>query len=95
MSEWIAPHDTYKRSGELNFKVEDVDEAIDAISQRFKTADQLELDGLSLDTGEWWCNVRPSNTEPLLRLNLETRDGDTLEKTLAEFQGVLGAPVDH
>ena len=95
MSERIAPHDTYKRSGELNFKVEDVDEAIDAISQRFKTADQLELDGLSLDTGEWWCNVRPSNTEPLLRLNLETRDGDTLEKTLAEFQGVLGAPVDH
>ena len=72
MSACIAPHDTYQRSGELNFNVEDIDEAINAISKRFKSAERGELDGLSLDAGEWWCNLRPSNTEPLLRLNLET-----------------------
>lgn len=95
LSERIAPHDTYHHSGELNFKVEDVNEAIDAISHKFMTAKREDLDGLSLDAGDWWCNVRPSNTEPLLRLNLETRDSDILKNTLAEFQGVLGPPVDH
>ena len=95
MSACIAPHDTYQRSGELNFNVEDIDEAINAISKRFKSAERGELDGLSLDAGEWWCNLRPSNTEPLLRLNLETHDPDTLEKMLAEFQALLGPPVDH
>ena len=95
MSRLIAPHDTYHRSGELNFKVEDVQEATEAISSRFTNAQRRELDGLSLDVGDFWCNLRSSNTEPLLRLNLEARDGDTLEKALEEFQAVLGSPVDH
>ena len=95
MSQLIAPHDTYHRSGELNFKVEDVEESTKAISKAFKDAEHREVDGLSLDAGDWWCNLRSSNTEPLLRLNLEARDSDTLEKTLAAFESILGTPVDH
>ncbi|MCH2162082.1 MAG: phosphomannomutase/phosphoglucomutase [Phycisphaerales bacterium] len=95
MSACIAPHDRYPRTGEMNFKVEDVKVALEAVANLFPDARKTELDGISLDTGDWWCNVRSSNTEPLLRFNLEAVNEETLQDALSRIQGVLGKPVDH
>ena len=79
----------------MNFKVEDVKVALEAVANLFPDARKTELDGISLDTGDWWCNVRSSNTEPLLRFNLEAVNEETLQDALSRIQGVLGKPVDH
>ncbi len=50
---------------------------------------------MTLDLGPWWCNVRPSNTEPLLRLNLEASDDETVQARVAEVSKLLGRRVDH
>lgn len=57
-----------------------------------------ELDGVTIDLFKargWWCNVRKSNTEPLLRLNVEAKDRKVLDKVLAELRPRLGRRVDH
>ena len=61
----------------------------------YPDADMLEMDGLSLDTGRWWANIRASNTEPLLRLNVETFSPDELEIALKELGPLLGRRVEH
>ncbi len=73
LSEQIRPTRRYAQSGEINFETEDKDAAIDDLVDAFPSAEIEELDGVTLDLGDWWFNVRPSNTEPLLRLNLEAR----------------------
>ena len=95
LSACIAPHDRYVQTGELNFKVEDSAIAMEAVAELFPDAERTDLDGMSLDAGEWWCNIRSSNTEPLLRLNLESADQSILDETLDVLKGVLGSPVDH
>ncbi len=74
LSELRRPFDRYASSGEINRTVADVDAALDAVASAFSSADQDLLDGLTVDLGDWWFNLRPSNTEPLLRLNLEAAD---------------------
>ena len=54
-----------------------------------------ELDGVTLNVGPWWCNVRPSNTEPLLRLNLEGLDEGTVNAHVDEVSKYLGKRVGH
>ncbi|MBV9233240.1 MAG: phosphomannomutase/phosphoglucomutase [Candidatus Eremiobacteraeota bacterium] len=76
VSEVIAPIDTRFRSGEMNTVVSDVAAKLAAIEAHYPDAQIDRLDGLSLAYPQWWMNVRPSNTEPLLRLNVE---GDTPE----------------
>lgn len=76
VSEVIAPIDTRCRSGEVNSTVADVVATIAAIADSYKDAQIDRLDGLTISYPDWWMNVRPSNTEPLLRLNVE---GDTKE----------------
>ena len=81
----------YPSSGEMNFRLTDVgaDEIIERIEHQYAHAgpDKLELDGLSLDFGEWRFNLRTSNTEPLIRLNIETRgDEALLADKIAEIQ---------
>ena len=81
----------YPSSGEMNFRLTDVgaDEIIERIEHQYAHAgpDKLELDGLSLDFGEWRFNLRASNTEPLIRLNIETRgDEALLADKIAEIQ---------
>jgi phosphomannomutase len=73
MSELVAPARKYAQSGEINFKTEDKDVALAELKRAYPEAEVDDLDGITLDVGEWWCNVRASNTEPLLRLNLEGR----------------------
>jgi len=76
LSELRRPFDRYAASGEINTQVDDPPAVIDRVAAHFATeapdAIQDRLDGLTVDLGEWWFNLRPSNTEPLLRLNLES-----------------------
>ena len=73
MSELLAPyHERYFISGEINSEVDDQDAKVEEIAERYADADQGRLDGISIDYDDWHFNVRGSNTEPLLRLNLES-----------------------
>ena len=74
VSEVIAPIDTRFRSGEINSSVTDVAAKLREIEEHYKDAEIDHLDGVTISYPDWWMNVRPSNTEPLLRLNVE---GDT------------------
>ncbi|MGA1362843.1 MAG: phosphomannomutase/phosphoglucomutase [Ilumatobacteraceae bacterium] len=66
-----VPFERYEASGEINTEVADTAAVIDMVATRFADRPQDRLDGLTVDCGDWWFNLRPSNTEPLLRLNLE------------------------
>ena len=70
------PLERYAASGEINTQVADTNEAIALVAKAFAANDQDALDGLTVDCGDWWFNLRPSNTEPLLRLNLEAGNSD-------------------
>jgi phosphomannomutase len=76
VSEVIAPIDTRFRSGEINSTVADIPAKLQEIQSHYKDADIDHLDGVTISYPHWWMNIRPSNTEPLLRLNVE---GDTKE----------------
>lgn len=99
MSELIRPIARYAQSGEINFEVEDKDGALAELKETFAGRGTVdELDGVTIDCFEregWWCNVRKSNTEPLLRLNLEARDSATLERMKETIAPMLGEPVAH
>ncbi|MEI2642101.1 MAG: phosphomannomutase/phosphoglucomutase [Candidatus Nanopelagicales bacterium] len=73
LSTLLAPYERYVLSGEINTEVADQSAAIAAVREHFTGQDVTfsDLDGLTVDGGTWWVNVRPSNTEPLLRLNAE------------------------
>ncbi|MGI9120562.1 MAG: phosphomannomutase/phosphoglucomutase [Acidimicrobiales bacterium] len=87
LSELVAPLDRYSDSGEINTKVDDDPPAvIDRVAASFPDVEQDRLDGLTVDMGDWWFNLRPSNTEPLLRLNLEAA---TDEECSAHTEEVL------
>ena len=83
----------YAQSGELNFHVEDKDAKIRELAEHYKKANIDYLDGVTIDFGEWWFNVRKSNTEPLLRLNLEAPNKDAVDAKLHELQSILGEPA--
>ena len=93
LSELLAPLDRYAASGEINTRVSDAAAVIEHVAGHYEgvghgaTADRL--DGLTVDLGEWWFNLRPSNTEPLLRLNLEAPTVDDVERRVAEVQAVM------
>jgi len=94
-SELIAPLRRYCHSGEINFEVEDKQAKMQEIAKEFSDSEVDWLDGVTCQYEDWWCNVRPSNTEPLLRLNLEARDKTTMNKKLAALKRLLGEPVEH
>jgi phosphomannomutase len=82
LSELLKPLDTWVRSGEINTKVKDVQSKLKALEEHFGASAQSvdHLDGITLDFGDWWFNVRPSNTEPLLRMNLEAKTSALMEQ---------------
>ncbi|MCC6407324.1 MAG: hypothetical protein IT453_09170 [Planctomycetes bacterium] len=88
----------YHATGEINFHVEDKNAAIAELKQRYSAGRQDELDGISVEFGElgagewWWFNVRASNTEPLLRLNLEASTAKVRDAKRAELVALLGEP---
>jgi phosphomannomutase len=99
MSKLIAPIARYVQSGEINFEIEEKDEALEALRDHFGDRGDIdELDGVTIDCFEsegWWCNVRKSNTEPLLRLNAEAKDKESLASAIAEISPMLGVRSAH
>jgi phosphomannomutase len=95
LSKLIAPCKRYVQSGEINFENEDKLGALARLKAAYPRAKTHELDGLSIDAGDWWANIRMSNTEPLLRLNLEARDEATVAAKVAEVSEFLGHRVEH
>ena len=83
------PLERYAASGEINTQVADTSEVIERLSGEFADHDQDRLDGLSVDCGTWWFNLRPSNTEPLLRLNLEAVDRAECDERVAEMLALI------
>ncbi len=94
-SEILAPLRRYPTTGEVNFEVADKDALIEKISAAFADAKQDRLDGVTVEYPTWWCNVRKSNTEPLLRLVMEADDQPTFERAKAKLMAILGTPVAH
>jgi phosphomannomutase len=91
LSEMWAPFDRYVASGEINTRVADTSVVIERVAGHFaSTGAKLDrLDGLTVDFGEWWFNLRASNTEPLLRLNLEAADQAACDAHVAEVQVLM------
>jgi phosphomannomutase len=83
------PFERYAASGEINTHVDDVAAVLDDISEEFSTFSQDRLDGLTVDCGSWWFNLRPSNTEPLLRLNLEAATRDECDSHVAGLLSLI------
>jgi phosphomannomutase len=82
LSELLAPYDRYVASGEINSKVVDQRQSADRVRLAWQSRPNTELDeldGLTVSSDNWWFNVRPSNTEPLLRLNVEATDEATMQ----------------
>ncbi|HNX27618.1 MAG TPA: phosphomannomutase/phosphoglucomutase [Phycisphaerae bacterium] len=95
ISTQVASLCKYSHSGEINFEVEDKEGKMKEIAQKFPDAEIDYLDGVTCTYPNWWCNVRPSNTEPLLRLSLEAETPALMKEKLAIIEKMLGKPVDH
>ena len=95
LSELVEPYKKYSHSGEVNFKVEDKQAKMDEIEKTFSDSEIDHLDGVTCTYPDWWCNVRPSNTEPYLRLSLEANTPEEMKEKLAQVEAILGTPVDH
>ena len=89
LSELRKPFERYAASGEINTDVADPAAVIDRVAETYADCDQDRIDGLTVDAGDWWFNLRPSNTEPLLRLNLEARTQDQCAAKVAEVRDLL------
>jgi phosphomannomutase len=93
LSELRKPFDRYAASGEINTTVDDPKAVIErvaaAVPVTWPGASVDRLDGLTVEAGDWWFNLRPSNTEPLLRLNLEAPDRATCDAHVAEVRALI------
>jgi phosphomannomutase len=98
-SELFAAYERYVASGEINSRVDDAAATVAAIEDTYGGQDGItvdHLDGLTVNAEKWWFNVRASNTEPLLRLNVEAGDAATMERVRDEVLALItGAPKDE
>ena len=92
LSEAVAPLNRYFATGEINFKVEDKQGMIRHLESEFSDGDIDFLDGITVQYQDWWFNVRPSNTEPYLRLVLEAKSRELMEEKKALLLSYLGTP---
>jgi phosphomannomutase len=92
LSELVARFDRYAASGEINSRVQDQQMIMDQVAAAFAgRGEQDRIDGLTISAPDWWVNVRPSNTEPLLRLNVEAATIETMEALRDETLGLIRA----
>ncbi|MFM9698088.1 phosphomannomutase/phosphoglucomutase [Streptomyces europaeiscabiei] len=94
LSGLVAQYDRYAGSGEINSTVADQTDRLAAVRSAYENREDVtldDLDGLTVSSADWWFNVRPSNTEPLLRLNAEARDETTMAKIRDEVLGIIRA----
>jgi phosphomannomutase len=89
LSELRKPYERYVQSGEINTRVDDPAAVTERVAAHFSALSQDHLDGLTVDGGDWWFNLRPSNTEPLLRLNLEAPDQAACDAHASEVLGIV------
>jgi len=92
ISELISPLRRYYNSGEMSFTVENKQAKMDELARRYSDGQIDYLDGMTIGYKDWWFNCRPSDTEPLLRLNIEAKSKELLDEKLAEIVGQLGEP---
>jgi phosphomannomutase len=96
LSEVLRPYQRYAASGEINTRVDDPEATIEGVAAALAEGRQDRLDGLTVEFEDWWCNVRPSNTEPLLRLNVEARTEELLKvETRAVLAQIRGEAADE
>ncbi len=93
LSELVEPLLRYHKTQEINFEVEDKQGKMDELAERYADAEIDHLDGITFTYDTWWANVRPSNTEPYLRLVLEADTAEEMERRKKEIVKVLGKPV--
>jgi len=93
IDELLAPLRRTFATGEINFKVADKAGLIRALTEKFRDGRQDSLDGITIEYDSWWFNVRASNTEPYLRLNLEAATPELLEEKRALLYALLGTPA--
>lgn len=93
VSKLIEPLRRYYSSGEKNFKVRDKQAKMEELTKKYRDGEIDYLDGVTIRYKNWWFNCRPSNTEPFLRLNVETKEAQLLEEKLSELKSILGQPV--
>ncbi len=90
ISQILKPFEKYFHSGEINFEVKDKKKKIEEIKKYYQSAPRiLEIDGLTVQYNDWWFNLRPSNTEDLLRLNIEAKTEKLLEKNKKELTQLI------
>ena len=89
LDEILADIDPYVRSGEINSRVESIDKKIEEVAAAFSDAEIDRLDGLTVQYSDWWFNLRPSNTEPLLRLNVEADNKDKLDTNVNRILHII------
>jgi len=92
-SQLISEISNYENSGEINFKIEQKNEAMEELKEHFSNKETpievMDFDGYRLEFNDWWFNVRPSNTEPYLRLIVEAVDESTLNEKVDEIKSVI------
>ena len=95
VSQLINQIKQYANSGEINFTIERKKEAMEAVKEHFCASEMptkvMDFDGYRIEFADWWFNIRPSNTEPYLRLLMEARTEAMLQEKLAEMKDVLKA----
>ena len=93
LSELVAPYKRYSATGEINFRVKDADAKMAELKAAFPDGEADTLDGITVQFDDWWFNVRKSNTEPLLRLNLEADTAEVRDARRREVESIIGAPA--
>ena len=89
LSELMKPLKRYHSTGEINFEVEDKDAKIEEIARKFPDGRQSRVDGITVEYDDWWFNVRKSNTEPLLRLTLEAKTREQMDRGYGRVRSVV------
>lgn len=89
LSELVAPLKKYFASGEVNFKVADAEAVLRLVEEKFKDGEIKKIDGLTVVYPDWWFNLRQSNTEPLVRLNIEADGAELLEEKKKDLQDII------
>ena len=99
LSQFISKIAVYANSGEINFKIERKQEAMDALKDHFmdneNATEFMDFDGYRIEFDNWWFNVRPSNTEPYLRMLMEAQTEQLLNQKLSEAKMVLTEFIDE
>jgi phosphomannomutase len=90
LSDYLRPIDTRYRSGEINTVVADIPATLERVRRRFADARIDLLDGMTIEYPNWWFNLRASNTQPLLRLNVEADDPELLRRHVDEVLAIIG-----